>query len=167
MEEVELYLTKEGDKWKVDDAQLEALLSLVSHSAWRAEQNWKHRETDREKSPARFKSSIYRFENSQSIDRFRAKAAGQIYQHVVGKSSPKLLSDLSWWMPNTEEVLNEVKCVDEYKRNRVVAVSTHFPFNIKTAEDKVIEQPALGFYLNDESLGENGMLTTSVLCREY
>ena len=147
---MELYLTKGGNKWKVDDAQLEALLSLVSYSVWLAEENWKHRETDREKGPAPFKSSRYRFENSRSIDRFRAKAAKrQIYQHVVGKSTPKLLSDLLLWMPNRVEVFYKMKCVGQSKGNRVAVVSTHFPFEIEATDDKIIERPALGFYLND------------------
>ncbi|KAL9034418.1 MAG: hypothetical protein Q9214_007051 [Letrouitia sp. 1 TL-2023] len=38
-EEVELKITCEGGKWKVDDAELEALLSLVSYSAWAADQD--------------------------------------------------------------------------------------------------------------------------------
>lgn len=43
-EEVELYIMRDGDKWKVDDAQLEAPLSLASYSAWADEQTKVSRE---------------------------------------------------------------------------------------------------------------------------
>ena len=100
---MELYIIKDGDRWKVDDAQLEALLSLVSYSAWVAEQNRGNREeTDKGRSPARLDSSGHRvmeqsIKDSRSIGWLRAKAPdSHIYHKVFGKSSPKLLSDLFW-----------------------------------------------------------------------
>lgn len=70
-EEVELEIIKDGGKWKVDDAQLEALLSLVSYSTWAAEQN-RSQEADEEESSASLESSGHHtkeqsVKNSQSI----------------------------------------------------------------------------------------------------
>ncbi|KAL9611820.1 MAG: hypothetical protein Q9167_003547 [Letrouitia subvulpina] len=47
--EVELYIVREGGKWKVDDAQLEAFLSLISYSAWAAEQKKGNQRSKKEK----------------------------------------------------------------------------------------------------------------------
>ena len=162
-EEVELYIIQESKKWKVDDAQLEALLSLVSYSAWAAEQNRRNQEeTDREKSAAGLESSEHSSKDqsvgsSRSIGWLRAKAPdSQIYHRVVGKSSPKLMSDLFWWTPNTQYILNKVKYVGRCKGNMVnVPIdpdsSMINPWAvIDTGEDeKAVERHALGFYAND------------------
>ena len=108
-------IIKDGDKWKVDDAELEALLSLVSYSAWAAEQNKRNQEDKQKReSTVHLESSGHRtkeqnVENSRSIGWLRTKVSdSQIYLQVVGKSKPKLLSDLFWWASNTEQVLKKV-----------------------------------------------------------
>ena len=151
LEEVELYITKDCGKWKVDDSQLEALLSLVSYSGWTAEQNKRNQEgTDRE-------TYLERVKDSRSIGWLRAKAPGsQIYDTIVGKSSPRLISDLHWWVSDTEQVLKEAKSVHTCRANRVLADFTG-PLSDADANCDKVERPALGFYMNDETLGENGM----------
>ena len=91
-EEVDLYIRRDGDKWKVDDAQLEALLSLVSYCFWAAEQNKKIREeTNGRNCPAGSERSGHRtkeqsIENRLSVGWLRAKAPdSKIYHHVIGK----------------------------------------------------------------------------------
>ena len=168
-EEVELYIIKDGDRWKVDDAQLEALLSLVSYSAWVAEQNRGNREeTDKRRSPARLVSTGYpvkeqSIKDSRSIGWLRAKAPdSHIYHKVFGKSSPKLLSDLFWWTSATEGFLDKVKATGTCKDN-MVAVPRGFglengsAFEVKP--DKAIERHALGFDVNDEASKETGTIT--------
>ena len=90
-EEVELYIIKDGDVWKVDDGQLEALLSLVSYSVWAAEQhNCSEAETDRGKSSVRSGPSGHltkesNSEDSQTIGWLRAKAPdSRIYDMIIG-----------------------------------------------------------------------------------
>ena len=168
-EEVELYIIKDGDRWKVDDAQLEALLSLVSYSAWVAEQNrGKREETDKGKSPARLDSSGHSvkeqsIKDSRSIGWLRAKAPdSHIYHRVFGKSSPKLLSDLFWWTPVTEGFLDKVKATGPYTKS-MVAVPRGFGIEnasaSETKPDKAIEQHALGFDVNNEASKETGKIT--------
>lgn len=155
-EEVELYILREGDKWKVDDAQLEALLSLVSYSAWAHEQKKRSREekqkredTEHLESPGH-RTEEQNVENSQSIGWLRAKALdSQIYDKVVGKSSSKLI----WWIPAPEQVFKGVRIVDELSGNRVLVVSTGSSF------DSEGKPPTLGFYMNDETSGSSGMIT--------
>ena len=168
-EEVELYIIKDGDRWKVDDAQLEALLSLVSYSAWVAERNRANREeTDKGKTPARFDSSGQGVEeqsikDSRSIGWLRAKALdSHIYHRVFGNSSPKLLYDLFWWTPVTERFLDKVKATSPYKES-MVAVPRDFGIQNASASeakpDKAIERHALGFGVNDEASKETGTIT--------
>ncbi len=163
-EKVELYLNKTRNKWKVDDAQLEALLSLVSYHAWAAEhKRWNTGETDRGKNTARLEPWGQRtkeksHENSRSIGWLRAKAPeSRIYAKVVGKSSPKLMSDLRWWISDTEQVLKEARTIYTCRGTRVLA---DFADPLSDAEVKCdkVERPALGFYVNDETSGENSMV---------
>ena len=167
-EEVELYIIKDGDRWKVDDSQLEALLSLVSYSAWVAEQNRRSREeTDRGKSLAHLDSSGHHIneqsiEDSRSIGWIRAKAPeSQIYHKVFGKSSPKLLSDLFWWTSITEEVLDKVKAADTCKENMFAVPRGSGLENDSDSEAKsakVIERHALGFDVSDEASKETSTI---------
>ena len=163
-EEVELYIIKDGDVWKVDDGQLEALLSLVSYSVWAAEQNKRSQaETNRGKSLARSESSGHptkesSFEDSQSIGWLRAKAPdSRIYDIIIGKSSPRLMSDLHWWVSDTKQDLKKAKTVHNGMVTRVLADSTG-PLSDAEANWDKVERPALGF-VEDETLGENGMVT--------
>lgn len=161
-EEVELYIMRDGDKWKVDDAQLEALLSLVSYSAWAHEQKKRGREekqkrenTEHLKSPGH-RTEKQNVENSKSIGWLRAKALdSQVYDKVVGSS--KLSSDLIRWIPATEKVFKEVRIVDELREDGVLAVSTGSSF------DSEGKPPTLGFYMNDETSGSSGMITIQLL----
>lgn len=163
-EEVELYIIKDGDKWKVDDGQLEALLSLVSYSAWAAEQNKiKQEGTDRLKGLARSKSSGRLFaglsvEQTRSIGRLRAKAEGsQKYDQVFHKSSPKLMSDLRWWNSDGEQVLKE-RTIRTCIAITVLTDSTNSSPDAEAMRDEV-ERPPLGFYVEGENSGEYGMLS--------
>ena len=136
-EEVDLYIVKDGDVWKVDDGQLEALLSLVSYSVWAADQTKRSQDdTNRGKSLARSESSGHftkesSVEDSQSTGWLRAKALDlQIYDQVVGESTPKLMFDLHWWIPDAKRVLKEA-------RDRFHAVSTNSLSVAETNSDKV------------------------------
>ena len=173
-EEVHLHLNVDGDKWRVDDAQLEALLSLVSYSAWAAEQSKRNRgETDRGKRPARLDSSGHSIEaqsleNDRSIGWLRAKAPDSKLCHkVVGKSSPKLMCDLFWWIPNMDQVLNKAKYVGTC-RESMVAVQVGFnpetDLTSKADFDKVIEH-ALGFYVSSEGSKESGKILVQLFIR--
>lgn len=100
-EEIELMIRRDGNEWKVDDAQLEALLSLLSFSIWAMKQNRKNQEETVEgTSLSSSESSGHRTErqivdNHLPIGRLRAKAPdSQIFDRIVGISSPKLVSDL-------------------------------------------------------------------------
>lgn len=79
-EEVELFITKVGDEWKVNDAQLEALLSLASYSAWVTKQIRKKRTaTERENSSSVLEPSEHLTEppigkDGQPIGWLRTKA---------------------------------------------------------------------------------------------
>ena len=142
-EEVKLGIMKDGNKWKVDDAQLEALLSLVSYSTWAVEQNRSQQEINRDESSADFQSSGHRtkqqsVKNSQSIGRLREKAPDlQIYDIIVGKPSPTLFCDLFWWISDAKQAFKEVE----------------------TKHGSVSEVPALGFYMNDNTSAKSGMVT--------
>ena len=163
-EEVELYIVKDGDRWKVNDAYLEALLSLVSYSAWVAEQNRRTRdETDKGEYLARLNFSglsikEQSIEDCRSTGWLRAKAPeSQIYHRVLGKSSSKLLIDLFWWTSDTEEVLHKVEAAGTCKED-MVAVPKDFGFEIYSV--KVIERHALGFHVNDAASKET---STSII----
>ena len=173
-EEVELYIFKDGDRWKVNDAYLEALLSLVSYSAWVAERNRTYREEiDRGKILAHLNSSGISIEKQsiedyQSTGWLRAKAPEmQIYHRVLGKSSPKLLSDLFWWTSSTE-VLHKVKAAGTCKED-MVAVPRGFCFedgsDSEANSDKVVELHALGFDVNGETSKEFGTITIQIHVR--
>lgn len=163
-QEVELKIIKDGDKWKVNDAELEALLSLVSYSAWAAQNKKNREETDREKSSAHLDFSGHRtkeqsIENSRSTGWLRAKAPdSQIYNKIVGKSSTKLLSDLFWWTSGTERVPRKVGIVNPFSANRIFP---NFTKSLSDDEEKCnkAERPALGFYVKDETLDKNCMVT--------
>lgn len=164
-EEVELYLVKDDDIWKVDDGQLEALLSLVSYSVWAAKQNKRSEvETDSRKSQARSEPSEHltkdsTSEDSQTIGWLRAKAPdSRIYDIIVGASSPRLTSDLRWWVPDTKQDLKKTKIGPAGKVTRVPADFTGASSDVEANGDKV-ERPALGFHVNDETLEKNGMPT--------
>ena len=108
--EVELAIMQDGDKWKVNDSQLEALLSLVSFSTLATKQ--KRNGKNQEETGGEKRSQTV--ENRQSIGWLRAKAPDmQTYEKVIGKFSPKLVSDLSWWIVDGLQGLMEVKVVDE------------------------------------------------------
>ena len=160
-EEVELYIIKVGDVWKVDDGQLEALLSLVSYSAWAAKQNKRSgAEPDRVKSS---ESSAYLTkesspEDSQTNGWLHAKAPdSRIYDIIVGTSSPRLKSDLRWWVSDTEQDLKKAKMVSTGSVNRVFADFTDPTSDAESNVDK-FERPALG-HVNEETLKEKGMAT--------
>ena len=164
-EEVELYIIKDGDKWKVDDGQLEALLSLVSYSAWAAEQNKiKQEGTDRGKSLSRSKSSgrlikESSVEESRSVGWLRAKAPdSQIYDQVFHKSTPKLMYDLRWWNPEGQQVLKEERTIRTCIATRVLTDSTNSLSDAEAKCDKV-ERPALGFFVGEETSGEYRMVS--------
>ena len=172
-EEVQLHLIKEGDKWKVNDSQLEALLSLVSYSAWAAEQSKRIRvETDRGIRLVRLDSSGHSIEaqsleNGHSSGWLRAKAPdSKLCHNVVGKSSPKLLCDLFWWSPNMEESLNKAKYVGTC-RESMVAVQGDFShetdLDSEADLDNAIERHALGFYVSGESSKESGTVQNHLL----
>ena len=159
---MELYIIKDRGNWKVNDSQLEALLSLVSYSVWAAEQSKRKQETDKGKSPARSESSRHlttepSVKDNRSIGWLRAKAPdSRIYDQVVDKSSPKLASDLRWWIPDAELVLKEARTIHTCTATKVLADS---PNSLSDSEAKCdrLEPPALGFYVDDETSGENGM----------
>ena len=147
-EEVELCMIRDDGGFKVDDAQLEALLSLVSCSARAAE-------------PVAKAHSV---ENSRSIGWLRGKAPTQdkIYHFVVGKSSPELLCDLLWWTPYfAEDGFEKVKLSDPgmkvaVSRGGLFTTSKRNRFDPFSVE--VVERPTLGFYKNQETSGENGIV---------
>ena len=150
-EEVELYITKDRGRWKVDDSQLEALLSLVSYTVWTAE----HSKRDQESSRHLTKESSVK--DSRSIGWLRAKAPdSRMYDIIVGKSSPRLLSDLHWWVSDTDQYLKKAKTAHNCRVTRVLADFTGPSSDAEANFDK-IERPALGFYVNDGTLGEDGM----------
>ena len=160
-EEVELYINKDGDVWKVDDGQLEALLSLVSYSVWAAKQNERgEAETDSGEILSHSRSSAHltrepNLEDSQTIGWLRTKAQdSRIYDIIVGTSSPRLTSDLRWWISDTEQDLKKAKFVHTGSVTRVFA---DFIGPLTLAEAK--ERPALGFDVNEKNSGENGMAT--------
>ena len=160
-DEVELYIIKDGDVWKVDDGQLEALLSLVSYSVWAAKQNKRtEAETDRGKILPHSKSSAHvtkesNLEDSQTIGWLRTKAEdSRIYDIIVGTSSPRLTSDLRWWVSDTEQDLKKAKFDHTGSVTRVLAPSTG-----AEANDVKVERPALGFYVNENTSKETGMAT--------
>lgn len=162
--EVELIIMRDGDEWKVDDAQLEALLSLVSFSAWTTKQKGRNQEeTGEEKSSSSSDSSGRRVEkqiveNRQSIGWLRAKALdSQIYQRIVGKLSPKLVSDLSWWIVDAVQSLEEVAVVDEFKEISVSAFPSSSSSDFKAKYGKVVEPLVLGFYVDKETSKESSM----------
>lgn len=168
-EKVELYIIKDGDRLKVDDGLLEALLSLVSYSAWAVEQDKiNQEETDRGKGLARSKSLGHflkevSVKESGSIGWLRAKAPNsQIYDQVFHKSSPKLTSDLRWWNPEGEQVLNEEKPIRTCIVKRVLTNSTNSLSDAEAKCDKV-ERLALGFYVLEKTSGEYGMVSTKHL----
>lgn len=154
-EEVELYITKDGEKWKVDDAQLEALLSLVSYSAWATKQKIGIQE---EKSGSEdmmyLKSSGYctkkqNIENNRPTGWLRAKPPDlRIYNKIVGKVNPKLLSDLYWWIPDMERLHNhqKVKMIDKFKEKETWATSVPSSSSF------------LGLYVDDKASKENGII---------
>lgn len=162
-QEVKLYIFKDGDTWKVDDGQLEALLSLVSYSVWAAKQNRRRLvETNEGRSLAHSESLGHLteesdFEESQSIGWLRAKAPeSRIYDIIIGISSPRLMSDLHWWVADTKQDLKKAKIVHTGMVTRVLADFTGPLSDVEANYDKV-ERPALGFYVDDGTLGENGM----------
>ena len=142
-EEVELKITEDGGKWKVDDAEVEALLSLISYSAWAAEKDKNLEGKQRKKSLAHSESlGDLRFKG-QSVEKNRftgrlgAKALdSQTYDKIVGKSNPKLFFDLFWWISDARQVFKEVKTV---------------------------EPLTLGFYVNDKTVEESGMVAMQLL----
>lgn len=168
-EEAELGISKVRDRWKVNDAQLEALMSLVSYSTWLAEQNRRNRkETDRGKILERRDSSgncinEKSIEDSRPVGWLRAKPPeSQTYHTVFGKSSPKLLSDLYWWTASTKEVPDKVGIC---KENTVAVVRDSGLENDSDSEaksDKVVELHALGFDVNDEASKETSMITVQL-----
>ena len=157
-EEVELKLTHEGGKWKVDDAELEALLSLVAYSAWTADQdNKKYRggtpaHTDHAEDPRTERQVTL---GNDSIGWLREKSYTlQMYDIIIGKSSPKLLSDLHWWTPNTGKGLKEVDIVPKRKQNRLPTRSKGSLFDSVPEEARVpkqAERPALGYYTDEKT----------------
>ena len=160
-EEVELYIIRVGDIWKVDDGQLEALLSLVSYSAWAAKQNKRSgAEPDRVKSsesPA-YLTKESSPEDSQTNGWLHAKTPdSRIYDIIVGTSSPRLKSDLRWWVSDTEQDLKKAKMVSTGSINRVFADFTGPTSDAESNVDK-FERPALG-HVNEETLKEKGMAT--------
>ena len=161
-EEVELYLVGGGNKWKVDDAQLEALLSLVSYSVWAVETSMRNQEeTTRGDSLAPFESSRHRtkrklVENNRSMGWLRMKAPdSRVYDQIVGKSSQKLRWDLRWWIPNTKQVIKKPRTIYTCGATRFLADFTYFLSDREVERDEV-ERPTLGFYVNDETSGETG-----------
>ncbi|KAK0514771.1 hypothetical protein JMJ35_003388 [Cladonia borealis] len=161
-EEVELSIIKDGDVWKVDDGQLEALLSLVSYSVWAAKQNKRSEaETDRGEILPHSGSSAHltkesNLEDSQTIGWLRTKAQdSRIYDIIVGTSSPRLTSDLRWWVSDTEQDLKKAKFDHTGSVTRVLA---DFIGPLTEAEANDV-RPALGFYVNEKNSEENGMAT--------
>ena len=150
-EEVKLHIAKDSDKWKVDDAQLEALLSLISYSAWAAEQGKKNAEKLNRQDMMNSKSSGYRIreqnmESSRSIGWLRAKPPdSRTYETVVGRRNPKLLSDLLWWIPDMERSPKILNTIDRPK------------------EMRTLERSLLGFYIGGNVSEEHGMLLTGSL----
>ena len=174
-EEVELTITKDGDKQKVDDSQLEALLSLVSYSSWAAEQNQRRHEAkhtqgggggfDGPHGPNSINSAGRGLSEKQSVNdsqftgwlRTRAKDKGMCNK-IVGISNPRLLCDLFWWIPNMDQVLKQVKVVHNYQGNRQLAISTGTPNGSDTQSNEVTKLPTLGFCVDGEISENDGML---------
>lgn len=163
LEEVELTMTKDGDKWRVDEAELEALLALVSYSARTAEEHeWSHEEKHKREGSTRSDSSRHQcteaqtMENNRSIGWLRAKVPdAQIYDVVVGKSSPRLLSDLYWWTSDAVYLLKKVKI-----ENGIPAIPSGSSL---VSQATNVERPALGCYVNDETSGGIGMTIIQLL----
>lgn len=156
-EEVKLSIMKVGNGWKVDDAQLEALLSLASYSARVTKQIIGNRAArEGEKSSSALKSSKARteqpaVEHCPPISWLRPKAPElPVYEKFIGKSSPRLVSDLSWWM-------GDVEGVNDIKQNNVFAHPTSSSSDCEANYGKVIDPLALGFYANVESSQESSM----------
>ena len=163
-EEVELTIIRDGDEWKVDDAQLEALLSLVSFSAWATKQNRRNREeTEGEErsstsDPSRFYTEQQHFENHQSIGWLRAEALDlQICDRIVGKSSSKLASDLSWWIVDAGPVSEEVTALDGLKGDRDLAISTDSSSSFEADYNEFFNPLTLRFYANNETSQKSSM----------
>lgn len=150
-EEVKLNIAKDSDKWKVDDAQLEALLSLASYSAWAAEQGKKNAEKPKRQDmmnskPSRYRTREQNMESSRSIGWLRAKPPdSRTYETVVGRRNPKLLSDLLWWIPDMERFPHKLNTIDRPKGKRT------------------LERSILGFYIDGNVSEEYGMLLTRPL----
>lgn len=163
-EEVELVLMRDGNEWKVDDAQLEALLSLLSFSFWATKQNRKNQEEKAEEtSSSSFESSGRHIgrqivHNDQSIGWLRTKAPeSQIFERIVGKSSPKLVSDLTWWTSHKMHGLKALKINDGFQENSVFAFSTSCSSKFEGKGHKIMKSPALGFYANTGASEESRM----------
>lgn len=77
----------------------------------------------------------------------------------MGKSNPKLLSDLFWWVSDTEQVLKKVKSIDTGEGTRALAVAVGSLFGSEAIHEMNIEWPAMRFYTDDETSEENGMVT--------
>ena len=166
-DEIELRLTQEGTKWKVDDAQLEALLSLVTYSAWAADQikmrytggNPAHREQSRDQRTRRHIPI-----KNDSIGWLRGEAPdSQTIDIVVGKSSPKLLSDLCWWVHGAQKSLKRVDMVQTYKNNGLPTISTGHRL---VFSGPTVKRPAVGFYANFETSESIGMVIVHHLTRK-
>lgn len=164
-EEVELFIMKDGDEWKVDDAQLEALLSLASFSAWVTTQIKKNRTAKEQKTSS---SAVKSFEHRtkrptvkdhQSIGWLREKAPeSPCYEKIIGKSSPRLVSDLSWWIGDVEQGFRKVKIVNEINSSSIFIPSQGSSSSDReTNYDEVIDSLTLGFYANNESAPESSM----------
>lgn len=152
-EDMELELPIIDDGYlKVDDAQLEALLSLVSYSSWGYRRD-KLRYL--KPSPQRSTSGWLHMKAPES----------QIYDIVVGRSSPKLLSDLFWWIPDMKGVLKEVEIVNMRKEDRFLTVSTGSFYGFEEKTSKVIKRSALGFYVDDNNVKGNGVAIIYALIR--
>lgn len=163
-EEIELMIVRDGKEWKVDDAQLEALLSLLSFSFWATKQNRKNQgEIDEEKRLSRSESSGHGTErqivdNNQSIGWLRAKTPdSQKFERIVGKSSPRLISDLSWWTTTEMHELKAVNIIDGLRENSVFAISTSSSSGSEANCDKIIKSPVLGFYADTQTSEESSM----------
>lgn len=164
-EEVELFIMKDGDEWKVDDAQLEALLSLASYSAWvtkqirgnRIAREAKESSSALESSENRTKRPIGK--DHQSIGWLRTKALeSPSYDTIIGKSSPRLVLDLSWWIGDVEQVFfREVKVVHEINQGSIFVPPKGSSSDREANYDKVINSLTLGFYANDETSQESSM----------
>ena len=94
-EDIELKIVKNNGYWKVDDAQLEALLSLISYSDWNAQQSTT-------------KQSIKKHWPTRSSG--KGDIVSETYHHLICPKIPKLPSELYWWIPKVQYKLKMIDC---------------------------------------------------------